>query len=105
MSTADRCRPLGSPPGRGVAAQRRPSRPHFGSGSCRSFGAASEFGPQLWLRAVQWSQLNALSQGSQRGGALLRTSVMATHEREVLDQALSIFERLKGSVENLEPPV
>jgi len=29
----------------------------------------------------------------QRGGALLRTSVMATHEREHLDRALGIFER------------
>ena len=28
-----------------------------------------------------------------RGGALLRTSVMATHEREHLDRALEIFER------------
>ena len=29
-----------------------------------------------------------------RGGALLRTSVMATHERSHLDQALEIFERV-----------
>jgi 8-amino-7-oxononanoate synthase len=29
-----------------------------------------------------------------RGGALLRTSVMATHEREHLDRALAVFERL-----------
>jgi 8-amino-7-oxononanoate synthase len=28
------------------------------------------------------------------GGALLRTSLMATHEREHLDQALEIFERV-----------
>jgi len=41
----------------------------------------------------------------QRGGALLRTSVMATHERDVLDQALTIFEKVKGSVENAPPPV
>ena len=27
------------------------------------------------------------------GGALLRTSLMATHEREQLDRALEIFER------------
>ena len=31
-----------------------------------------------------------------RGGALLRTSVMATHEREHLDRALGIFERAGG---------
>ena len=29
-----------------------------------------------------------------RGGALLRTSVMATHEREQLDRALGVFERV-----------
>jgi 8-amino-7-oxononanoate synthase len=28
------------------------------------------------------------------GGALIRTSVMATHEREHLDRALEIFERV-----------
>ncbi|MET0810622.1 MAG: aminotransferase class I/II-fold pyridoxal phosphate-dependent enzyme [Thermoleophilaceae bacterium] len=39
-----------------------------------------------------------------RGGALLRTSVMATHEREHLDRALSIFERVKGEVEKMTPP-
>ena len=32
-----------------------------------------------------------------RGGALLRTSVMATHEREHLDRALEIFERVRES--------
>jgi 8-amino-7-oxononanoate synthase len=31
-----------------------------------------------------------------RGGALLRTSVMATHEREHLDRALAIFDRVGG---------
>jgi 8-amino-7-oxononanoate synthase len=31
-----------------------------------------------------------------RGGALLRTSVMATHEREHLDRALEVFD-LVGS--------
>ena len=30
------------------------------------------------------------------GGSLIRTSVMATHERGHLDQALEIFERIKG---------
>jgi 8-amino-7-oxononanoate synthase len=41
----------------------------------------------------------------QRGGALLRTSVMATHERDVLDQALTIFEKVKGEVEAAQPPI
>jgi 8-amino-7-oxononanoate synthase len=40
----------------------------------------------------------------QRGGALLRTSVMATHERDHLDQALAVFERVKGEVEAMTPP-
>jgi 8-amino-7-oxononanoate synthase len=41
-----------------------------------------------------------------RGGALLRTSVMATHEREHLDRALATFERL-GAVggAGAAPPV
>jgi 8-amino-7-oxononanoate synthase len=39
-----------------------------------------------------------------RGGALLRTSVMATHEREHLDRALAAFERVKDEVEAMSPP-
>jgi 8-amino-7-oxononanoate synthase len=39
-----------------------------------------------------------------RGGALLRTSVMATHEREHLDRALAVFERVKDEVERMTPP-
>jgi len=39
-----------------------------------------------------------------RGGALLRTSVMATHERDHLDRALAIFERAKAEVESMTPP-
>jgi 8-amino-7-oxononanoate synthase len=30
------------------------------------------------------------------GGALLRTSLMATHEKEQLDRALAIFAEVKG---------
>jgi 8-amino-7-oxononanoate synthase len=41
----------------------------------------------------------------QRGGALQRTSVMATHERDVLDRARAIFEKVQGEVENAAPPV
>ena len=37
----------------------------------------------------------ALYPAVQRGGALLRTSVMATHEREHLDRALEAFERVR----------
>ena len=35
------------------------------------------------------------------GGALLRTSLMATHEREHLDRALSIVERTIGDFPEL----
>jgi 8-amino-7-oxononanoate synthase len=40
----------------------------------------------------------ALYPAVQRGGALLRTSVMATHERELLDRALDAFERARASI-------
>jgi 8-amino-7-oxononanoate synthase len=41
----------------------------------------------------------------QRGGALLRTSVMATHDKEHLDRALGAFESVKGTVDGIEPPI
>jgi 8-amino-7-oxononanoate synthase len=41
----------------------------------------------------------------QRGGALLRTSVMATHEKDHLDRALAVFEQVKDQVEGIEPPI
>jgi 8-amino-7-oxononanoate synthase len=47
----------------------------------------------------------AIHPAVQRGGALLRTSVMATHERDHLDRALAIFDRVKGEVEAAQPPV
>jgi 8-amino-7-oxononanoate synthase len=66
-----------------------------------------------WKAVMLWKALYdagvyvnvAIYPAVQRGGALLRTSVMATHERGVLDQALTIFEKVKGSVENAPPPV
>ena len=39
------------------------------------------------------------------GGALLRTSVMATHERAVLDRALGAFERVKHAFEAEHGPL
>jgi 8-amino-7-oxononanoate synthase len=56
-----------------------------------------------WQAVVLWKALYdagvyvnvALYPAVQRGGALLRTSVMATHEREHLDRALEAFERVK----------
>ena len=66
-----------------------------------------------WKAVMLWKALYdagvyvnvAIHPAVQRGGALLRTSVMATHEREVLDRALTLFEKVKGEVENATPPV
>jgi 8-amino-7-oxononanoate synthase len=65
-----------------------------------------------WRAVLLWKALYdagvyvnvALYPAVPRGGALLRTSVMATHEREHLDRALSIFGRVKGEVEKMSPP-
>src|SRR5215211_5964320 len=56
-----------------------------------------------WKAVLLWKALYdagvyvnvAIYPAVQRGGALLRTSVMATHERDHLDRALSVFERVK----------
>jgi 8-amino-7-oxononanoate synthase len=56
-----------------------------------------------WEAAQMWKALFdagvyvnvALYPAVERGGALLRTSVMATHEREHLNRALAAFERVK----------
>ncbi|HEX2416361.1 MAG TPA: aminotransferase class I/II-fold pyridoxal phosphate-dependent enzyme [Thermoleophilaceae bacterium] len=66
-----------------------------------------------WKAVMLWKALYdagvyvnvAIHPAVQRGGALLRTSVMATHEREHLDRALSHFERVKDEVEQAAPPV
>ena len=39
------------------------------------------------------------------GGALLRTSVMATHDRAVLDRALVAFENVKQNFEREHGPL
>ena len=39
------------------------------------------------------------------GGALLRTSVMATHERPLLDRALAAFEKVKLNFEREHGPL
>jgi 8-amino-7-oxononanoate synthase len=56
-----------------------------------------------WKAALLWKALYdggvytnvALYPAVERGGALLRTSVMATHEREHLDRALDVFEECR----------
>jgi 8-amino-7-oxononanoate synthase len=59
-----------------------------------------------WNAVMHWKALYdagvyvnvAIYPAVQRGGALLRTSVMATHERQHLDRALAAFERVKNEV-------
>jgi 8-amino-7-oxononanoate synthase len=56
-----------------------------------------------WKAALLWKALYdggvytnvALYPAVERGGALLRTSVMATHEQEHLDRALGVFEKCR----------
>jgi 8-amino-7-oxononanoate synthase len=56
-----------------------------------------------WTTALLWKALYdggvytnvALYPAVERGGSLLRTSVMATHERSHLDRALAVFERCR----------
>src|SRR5205807_5840985 len=63
-----------------------------------------------WQAALLWKALYdggvytnvALYPAVERGGALLRTSVMATHEREHLDRALEAFDRCRGVLEEAE---
>ncbi len=58
-----------------------------------------------WQAVVFWKALYdagvytnvALYPAVARGGALIRTSVMATHEREHLDRALAIFDQVRGT--------
>src|SRR5918998_1113110 len=66
-----------------------------------------------WRAVLLWKALYdagvyvnvAIHPAVQRGGALLRTSVMATHDRAVLDRALEAFERVKDEVEDARPPI
>jgi 8-amino-7-oxononanoate synthase len=65
-----------------------------------------------WRAVLLWKALYdagvyvnvAIYPAVQRGGALLRTSVMATHERDHLDRALEVFERVKDEVDAMAPP-
>jgi 8-amino-7-oxononanoate synthase len=60
-----------------------------------------------WKAAVFWKALYdadvytnvALYPAVERGSALLRTSVMATHERSHLDRALEVFDSCRGALE------
>jgi 8-amino-7-oxononanoate synthase len=65
-----------------------------------------------WRAVLLWKALYdagvyvnvAIYPAVSRGGALLRTSVMATHERDHLDRALAVFEQAKADVESMSPP-
>jgi 8-amino-7-oxononanoate synthase len=66
-----------------------------------------------WKAALLWKQLYeagvyvnvALHPAVPPGGALLRTSVMATHSREVLDEALAAFAAVKRTFEAEHGPL
>jgi 8-amino-7-oxononanoate synthase len=66
-----------------------------------------------WKAALLWKALYqagvyvnvGLHPAVPPGGALLRTSVMATHERATLDQALDAFERVKREFEAQHGPL
>jgi 8-amino-7-oxononanoate synthase len=66
-----------------------------------------------WKAALLWKALyeagvfvnTALHPAVPPGGALLRTSVMATHDSAVLDRALSIFARIKSEFEAEHGPL
>jgi 8-amino-7-oxononanoate synthase len=65
-----------------------------------------------WRAVLLWKALYdagvyvnvAIYPAVQRGGALLRTSVMASHERDHLNRALAIFDRVRDEVESMTPP-
>jgi 8-amino-7-oxononanoate synthase len=64
-----------------------------------------------WKAVLFWKALYdagvyvnvAIYPAVQRGGALLRTSVSAAHEREHLDRALEIFDRVRAEVPDAPP--
>jgi 8-amino-7-oxononanoate synthase len=66
-----------------------------------------------WQAALLWKALydggvfvnTALHPAVPPGGALLRTSVMATHDDAVLDQALAVFARVKREFESEHGPL
>jgi 8-amino-7-oxononanoate synthase len=64
-----------------------------------------------WQAVMFWKALYdagvytnvALYPAVPRGGALIRTSVMATHEREHLDRALAVFDQVRDSAQASDP--
>jgi 8-amino-7-oxononanoate synthase len=66
-----------------------------------------------WKAGLLWKALydggvfvnTALHPAVPPGGALLRTSVMATHDRDTLDRALTVFEHTKQAFEAEHGPL
>jgi 8-amino-7-oxononanoate synthase len=66
-----------------------------------------------WKAALLWRALYdggvftncALHPAVPPGGALLRTSVMATHDTDTLDRALEVFARVKPQFESEHGPL
>jgi len=66
-----------------------------------------------WQAGLLWKALfdegvfvnTALHPAVPPGGALLRTSVMATHERDTLDRALAVFTKVKAAFEAEHGPL
>jgi 8-amino-7-oxononanoate synthase len=66
-----------------------------------------------WQAALLWRALYdagvftncAIHPAVPPGGALLRTSVMATHDQDTLDRALEAFARVKLEFEALHGPL
>ena len=92
-------RPRG--PLRRVRAAQDRDPDHLGAGGRRLEGGAAVAGP---LRPGVFVN-TALHPAVPPGGALLRTSVMATHDEATLERALGIFERVKREFEAEHGPL
>jgi 8-amino-7-oxononanoate synthase len=66
-----------------------------------------------WKAALLWKALYeagvyvnvAIHPAVPPGGALLRTSVMATHSEQTIDDALEVFSRVKAEFESAHGPL
>ncbi len=106
-----------------VAPQRLPTRPSVAAAPgvrLDASGAPTIVTPIVpvlvgddWRAALLWRSLydagvfvnTALHPAVPPGGALLRTSVMATHDEATLDRALDVFARVKRSFEAEHGPL
>ena len=96
--------------------QPRPAR-RSASGSSKASPTITPVVPVVvgddWKAVLLWRALYdagvyvnvAIHPAVPPGGALLRTSVMATHDRDVLDRALAAFENVKQNFEREHGPL